>query len=64
MYLQPKSETYLGNVNVKRDGVVQQWTNEQVASSISGAVIAYHVCRLQTPVHRASVAANDSELAN
>ena len=31
MYLQPKSETYLGNVNVKRDGVVQQWTNEQVA---------------------------------
>lgn len=31
MYLQPKNETYLGNVNVKRDGVVQQWTNEQVA---------------------------------
>jgi hypothetical protein len=32
MYLQPKSnETYLGNVNVKRDGVVQQWATEQVA---------------------------------
>jgi hypothetical protein len=25
------NESYLGNVNVKRDGVIQHWTNEQVA---------------------------------
>ena len=24
------NETYLGNPNVKRDGVIQQWTQEQV----------------------------------
>jgi len=31
MSLQPqKTETYLGNINVKRDGVTQDWTRDQV----------------------------------
>ena len=25
-----KNESYLGNPNVKRDGVVQQWTNDEI----------------------------------
>jgi hypothetical protein len=30
MSLQPKTETYLGNINVKKDGVQQDWTRDQV----------------------------------
>ena len=26
-----QNESYLGNPNVKRDGVVQQWTQEEIA---------------------------------
>ena len=30
MLRQNQNETYLGNVNVKRDGVVQEWTQDLV----------------------------------
>ena len=25
-----KTETYLGNINIKRDGIEQDWTREQI----------------------------------
>ena len=30
MSLQNQNENYLGNVNVKRDGILQEWTQESV----------------------------------
>jgi len=40
--LRMNNETYLGNINVKRDGVVQQWTKEEV--------LEYKKC-MENPAH-------------
>ena len=40
--LRMSNETYLGNINVKRDGVVQQWTKEEV--------LEYKKC-MEDPAH-------------
>ena len=42
MSLQKQNENYLGNPNIKKDGIVQDWTKDQIKE--------YALC-MKDPVH-------------